>query len=252
MTWKDSLSTELHFDQRPQRVISLVPSITEWLIDMGVEVVGRTKFCVHPEEKVADIPVIGGTKNFRFDTIERLTPDLIIGNKEENYKEGIQRLRESNPVWMTVINSFSDAIDCFDQLSDCLAIAARWQEKRTLLLERYEGLKKEKSGSVIYLIWLDPWMAVGQQTYVNSFLEATGYENRIKLDRYPTLTIEEIKKQAPDYLFLSSEPFPFKQQHVEQLHAQLPNTTVRLVNGEYYSWYGTRLLKLEDDQIKER
>ena len=249
MTLRDGLGEILKFDQPPKRVISLVPSITEWLVDVRVDVIGRTKFCIHPKAAVQSIPLVGGTKNFRFDTIKELNPDLIIGNKEENYQEGIDLLKKDFNVWMTEIGSFQESITCFDQLSTCLEVRENWGVLRDKLNHQYRLHIDKDKGTVVYLIWQKPYMAIGDNTFVNSMLSDFGYKNLIKTDRYPEVTMEEVIRLNPEFLLLSSEPYPFKQKHVEELQSQLKSSTVKLVNGEYYSWYGTRLLKLREDQV---
>lgn len=247
--YQDSVNGQFQFNTPPKRIVSLVPSITEWLIDTGAEVVGRTKFCIHPSAAVENIPVIGGTKNFRFSEIEELNPDLIIGNKEENYREGINQLKVKFPVWITDIQSFHDAIDCFDMIAQIIDLELKWATVKQALLEKHKSQKESKSGRVMYLIWKDPYMTVGPETYIDSSLREVGYVNVIRESRYPEITLQEIKSLKPDELLLSSEPFPFKMKDVEELASALPKTKIRLVNGEFYSWYGTRLLKLPDDQV---
>lgn len=227
----------------PRRVISLVPSITEYLLDIGVEVVGRTKFCIHPSEKTGLIPVVGGTKNFRFEAIHALAPDLIIGNKEENYPEGIEELSHHFPVWMSDIQNLEDARGMMTTLGEVLDVedaADQVVGKVDSLLER---LKKSQKGSVLYLIWQNPWMAAGTCTYIHSFLEHLGYHNVLDKERYPILTDQQLADLRPDKILLSSEPFPFGIKHQEMLQAILPHTEVSLVDGEAFSWYGSRILK---------
>jgi ABC-type Fe3+-hydroxamate transport system substrate-binding protein len=243
------MGNRLLLEKTPVRVISLVPSITEYLIDLGVHVIGRTKFCVHPVEDVQDITIIGGTKNFQFSTIDQLEPDLIIGNKEENYQEGITRLKASFPVWMSDIYSPPDA----EEMMRSLSVLLDRQAQGEILIAGYQKklaeIKDAESGSVLYLIWQKPYMAAGKKTYIDSFLSHQGYDNVVQKTRYPEITVDTLAERQPDHVLLSSEPFPFKTEHVEALRQMLPNANIRLVNGEFYSWYGSRLAKLKDDTI---
>ena len=242
----DQMGRKVEIDFPVDRVISLVPSITEFLIDLGVNVVGRTKFCVHPKEHIGRAAVIGGTKNFRFEDIEALKPDLIIGNKEENYEEGILQLEKDYPVWMSDINSLADAERMMKMLGHLFGEPHRSEHFITRLRMRLHGLKNAYEGRAIYLIWKNPWMAAGTNTYIHDFMTHLGYKNVILDERYPTLaTPKKLQILNPQHVLLSSEPFPFKKEHVEELQQLLPNATIRLVDGEIYSWYGTRLLNCD-------
>lgn len=225
------------------RVVSLVPSITEFLMDLGVHVVGRTKFCVHPKDRVSDIAIIGGTKQFRMEDIEALQPNLIIGNKEENYPEGIQALEKDYPVWMSDINSLADATQMMKMLGHLFGEVERAQHFISRLNMRLHGLQGAYTGRALYLIWQKPWMAAGKNTYIDDFMTHLGYKNVVTEERYPTLaTPKKLQILNPQHVLLSTEPYPFKKEHVDELKQHLPNAVIRLVDGEIYSWYGTRLL----------
>ena len=238
----DQMGRSVEVSQCPKRIISLVPSQTELLLDLGVNVVGRTKFCTHPKERLESIPIIGGTKKFRFDEIRALNPDLIIGNKEENYEEGIVELSNKYPVWMSDITTIQDAIEMIRKISDLCGVSARGNSM-SLQIERELELVKDKfSGSVLYLIWKNPWMAVGTGTFINSILTHLGFDNVITANRYPELTDEQINDFRPDYVFFSSEPYPFKENDLLQ---DWSSKNI-IVDGEMFSWYGSRLLKVVD------
>ena len=235
----DQMGRSVEVSQCPKRIISLVPSQTELLLDLGVNVVGRTKFCTHPKERLESIPIIGGTKKFRFDEIRALNPDLIIGNKEENYEEGIVELSNKYPVWMSDITTIQDAIEMIRKISDLCGVSARGNSM-SLQIERELELVKDKfSGSVLYLIWKNPWMAVGTGTFINSILTHLGFDNVITANRYPELTDEQINDFRPDYVFFSSEPYPFKENDLLQ---DWSSKNI-IVDGEMFSWYGSRILK---------
>lgn len=235
------MGREVKFHFPAKRIISLVPSQTEFLIDIGASLVGRTKFCIHPADKIQDIPNIGGTKNFRFEKIKELQPDLIIGNKEENYQEGIESLAKDFPVWMSDIYTLKDSFNMMasiGSLCDLKVVAKSIIEECRVALEKVKNTKK---GSVLYLIWQNPWMAAGKNTFIDHMLHFLGYGNVIKTDRYPKLSESEIAELNPDYIFLSSEPFPFKEKHLNLVRSLWPQADCQLVDGELYSWYGSRL-----------
>lgn len=235
------MGREVRIDFPLQRIVSLVPSQTEYLIDIGAPVVGRTKFCVHPSDKVNDIPIIGGTKNFRMDAIKALQPDLIIGNKEENYQDGIAELSKNFPVWMSDIYTLEDAI----RMMQALGTLCNKQDKATSIVNQCESsiskVKGSKSGSVVYLIWKDPWMAAGKDTFIDHMLKHLGYTNSVTAERYPELSDSEIVSLDPEYILFSSEPYPFKQSHLDAAQKFWPDARCMLVDGELYSWYGSRL-----------
>ena len=236
----------MEITKAPRRIISLVPSQTELLINLGVNVVGRTKFCIHPANKVKNIPIIGGTKKFRFEKISGLQPDLIIGNKEENYEAGIAQLKSEYLVWMSDIFSIKDALEMIHQVSDICQKREKGEELVRNVKDSLAQIKGQFSGNVLYLIWREPWMAVGRQTFVHDLLEHLGFENVINDLRYPELTQTQITELNPDYIFLSSEPFPFKNKHLEEIQMEWPSANCHLVDGEMFSWYGSRLLKIQE------
>lgn len=244
----DQLGRSVEFNFPPQRIISLVPSQTELLFDLNLadRVVGITKFCVHPQEWFNSKIKIGGTKKFNFEIINQLRPDLIIGNKEENYKEGIAQLSNHYPVWMSDITDLNSAMKMIQSVGDLVD-----ENARSILLEDEIGIKFEKIQPVsprrsLYLIWKNPWMAAGKDTFINTMLTKIGLVNCIEQNRYPELALDEIKILSPELILLSSEPFPFKQKHVEELQQILPNSKIILVDGEMFSWYGSRLLNAPD------
>lgn len=243
----DQMGEQFHFKSPPCRIISLVPSITEYLYDLGLggSIVGCTKFCIHPQGGLGGVPKIGGTKQFDIDKIKSLKPDLIIGNKEENYLEGIKKLKENFMVWMTDILSLQDN---YDMMRDLGAITGKmlgadfWIQRVKDNLLKYQ---KIRSTRVLYLIWRNPYMAVGKGTFINSILEYLGYENVILQLRYPEMDEIVLKQLQVDQVMLSSEPFPFKEKHKDEIASLLPEAEIQLVNGEAFSWYGSRLAKVD-------
>lgn len=253
ITSTDMIGREISIPSKPKRIISLVPSLTELLYDLSLddEVVGITKFCIRPTVWHQTKKRIGGTKTLDFKAIELLNPDLIIANKEENTKEEIETLMELYPVWISDINTYKEALIAIKKIGE---ICYR-KTKAELLVEEIEKRKTAykvtppKTASVIYLIWKSPYMAVGNSTYINDILNLLGYTNAFKEERYKEITIDEIKALNPGYIFLSSEPYPFKEKHIEELKKVLPSSTCKLVDGELFSWYGSRLLFLFNNQL---
>jgi ABC-type Fe3+-hydroxamate transport system substrate-binding protein len=239
----DQMNRTIEIPEQPKRIISLVPSQTELLVDLGLRdsLVGVTKFCVHPKELKKEKTIIGGTKNLHFDKIDSLKPDLIIGNKEENYKEGIGQLSEKYPVWMSDIYTLKDAFQMMLGIGEIT-----WTlDKAEVLIQKVRSdldfIPKVK-GTALYLIWNEPLMAAGKKTFIDEMLLKAGFANLIEKKRYPEISITELKAFGPEYLLLSSEPYPFKQKHLNEFAALLPQTKILLVDGEMFSWYGSRLI----------
>lgn len=229
-----------------KRIISLVPSQTELLFDLGVgeQVIGVTKFCIHPKEAMQNASIIGGTKSIHYERIARLNPDLIIGNKEENTQEIIETLGATYNLWCTDILDLPTA---FVAIQDMAWLVGK-EESGDVLLQKIkaeqDSLPKLAPQKVAYLIWNEPIMAAASGTFIGAMLVEAGFENVLGYaDRYPEISMELLKELKPDYLFLSSEPFPFKDKHLNYFREQLPQTNVLIVDGEMFSWYGSRLLK---------
>lgn len=230
----------------PQRIISLVPSQTELLFDLGLEerIVGLTKFCIHPKGKVKQKAIIGGTKNFRFDVIDRLQPDLIIGNKEENYKEGIEQLQQKYPVWMSDIYTLSDALQMMLRFGEITGTEQKAGELISKIETGFSCLKPATPPiKVVYFIWRKPYMAVGNNNIIDHILQRCGFKNAFsELARYPEISPEQLQKADPQVILLSSEPYPFKDKHIAEFRDLCPKAQIRIVDGEMFSWYGSRLL----------
>jgi len=229
------------------RVISLVPSITEALFDLGLtenEIVGRTKFCIHPSEKVKNVAIIGGTKNLNLDKIRSLKPDLILANKEENVKEQVESLMKDFKV--NVYNT--ETIEDNYYLLKNLGLLFNAEERAQIFnLKIYEILNQSKlkyNVKAAYLIWNNPYMTVGSDTFIHHILTEIGFENIFKNQtRYPEIKTEDLAEV--DVIMLSSEPFPFKEKHITELKSFYPDKKIMIVDGEAFSWYGTHLAKCE-------
>lgn len=256
-SFTDQLNRKLELPSVPKRIISLVPSQTELLYDLGLrdEVVGITKFCVHPEEWFRTKTRVGGTKKYDFEKIKALQPDLIIGNKEENEKEQIEELMKDYNVWMSDIYTLKDAYDMITRIG---TLVGKREEAVHLKLEielRFRSIQHSESNiqhqlsnsklQTAYFIWQKPYMVAGHDTFINEMLKVCGLENIFvnKDSRYPEITPEEIIQADPDIVLLSSEPYPFKEKHIQEFNALLPNAKIMIVDGEIFSWYGSRLLK---------
>lgn len=242
---KDQSGRTVRIPEKPLRIISLVPSQTELLFTLGLEkeVCGITKFCIHPNSWFRSKTRVGGTKNVNLAAIDNLQPDLIIANKEENEKEQIESLAGRYPVWVSDISTYADALQMIGQIGQ---ITGRSEAASALVTQIEEGFRLLRplvpSRKVVYLIWNEPLMTVGHDSFIHSMLQCCGLVNCFDdRSRYPALTREELVAASPDYLLLSSEPFPFKEKHLAEFRQWLPHTQVLLVDGEYFSWYGSRL-----------
>ncbi|MDC8102954.1 ABC transporter substrate-binding protein [Chryseobacterium sp. PTM-20240506] len=227
------------------KVISLVPSITEALFDLGLtedEIIGRTKFCIHPKDKIKNVPVIGGTKNLNIEKIKGLQPDLILANKEENIKEQVEALMEDFKVVVTNVETIEDNYYLLKTLGN---IFQKEERAKAYNLKIYEVLNQTKISSKIkaaYLIWKNPYMTVGADTFIHRILTEIGFENSFKdKTRYPEVTIQDLADT--DLIMLSSEPFPFKEKHIAELKEYYPDKKIIIVDGEAFSWYGTHIAK---------
>ena len=233
----------------PKRIISLVPSQTELLYTLGLDksVVGITKFCVHPKKWFQNKTRIGGTKNINFDLIHLLQPDLIIGNKEENSRQDIEVLSQRYPVWMSDIFNLDDALQMIENIGSLTKTEIKSKEIINQITNAFAHLKpsNEIKQKVLYLIWKNPFIAAGRNTFINEMLEEAGFENYIQEQdsRYPEVDLNKLNKNKPDLIFLSSEPYPFKESHLRDFHQQIPTSLAILVDGEMFSWYGSRLVK---------
>ena len=248
LTVTDQLGRRVAVPFPPRRIVSLVPSQTELLFDLGLgaQVVGVTKFCLYPAEARTRATVIGGTKNFDFEKIAALKPDLIIGNKEENYQPGIEELAAKYPVWLSDISNLPEALDMVRRVG--FIVGAK--EKATALAADLEAsfASLAASGpdkapvSAAYFIWRKPYMVAATGTFIDDMLHRAGFTNAFAgLSRYPEISAEQLAAAAPQRIFLSSEPYPFAAKHVAEFQALCPAAKIEIVDGELFSWYGSRL-----------
>ena len=227
------------------KIISLVPSITETLFDFGLtknQIVGRTKFCIHPKNLVREVEVIGGTKNLNIEKIKSINPDFIIANKEENEKLQVEELAKDFKVWVTNVGNLEDNYYFLKMLGNHLGMAEKAQLFNLKIQEVMNVAPPKTPLKVCYLIWKNPYMTVGGDTFISDALTKLGFENIFKnRKRYPEISVEEMKEA--DCIFLSSEPFPFQQKHIDELQELLAGKKIMLVDGEAFSWFGTHLAK---------
>ncbi len=232
----------------PRRIVSLVPSQTELLFDLGLgdRVVGVTRFCIHPEEQVQGKTRIGGTKDFDLEKIRSLEPDLIIGNKEENYPEGIAELQKDYPVWMSDIYTLHDAYQMMIAIGQMTATELTARDLVAEIQNQFAALVRHRalpqSLSAAYLIWRKPYMVAGNDTFIDHMLGALGVQNVYGgMSRYPEVSAAQLTERQPDLIFLSSEPYSFTEKHIAEFQELCPQARVMIVDGEMFSWYGSRL-----------
>lgn len=246
MHFEDQLHRNVHLRNIPSRIVSLVPSQTELLVDMGVrdKLVGITKFCVHPKSLRKEVAVVGGTKKVNIKKIKDLQPDLIICNKEENTLEMVKELEKISTVWVSDIYSITD---CLEMIKTFGEIFQREDNAHQIIsnisteLESFIVFMKDKPiKKTVYLIWQNPHMAAGQHTFINELMKLNHFENVLddKNSRYPEVSFKTFKNL--DIILLSTEPYPFKNKDALVFEKELKTRTI-LVNGEFFSWYGSRL-----------
>lgn len=248
MLFTDQLNNTIELQTFPKRIISIVPSQSELLWDLGLreELVGITKFCIHPQQMFNSVERVGGTKTLNLEKIRALKPDVIIGNKEENEQSQIVELQQEFPVWMSDIYTLQDALQMMEGIGTLVNKTQQAETIKNTIQTSFLNLP-HKPQSVLYLIWNKPYMAAGKATFIGDMLSKIGLQNVLEQNaRYPELSIDDIKVLKPDLVFLSSEPYPFKQEHMDELQQHLPASKIILVDGELFSWYGSRLTKSVD------
>lgn len=237
-----------------KRIVSLVPSQTELLFDLGLEkeVVGLTKFCVHPFYAKQTKTIVGGTKNIKIDKIKALNPDIILCNKEENTKEIVKQCSEICDVHITDIFNLQDAMNMISEYGQMFhrnVEANAIVQKLQFRITDFESfMRDKKSLKAAYFIWRNPWMAVGNNTFIDYMLEINKFDNIYKnKERYPEVEIKKIRLEGdPEVVLLSSEPYPFKDEHAFEIGRFAHHAKTVFVDGELFSWYGSRLLKSFD------
>ena len=243
----DQLGRNLSITNPINRVVCLVPSLSELLMDLGLDskLVGVTKFCVHPQDLRGSNVVVGGTKSIHLDKIAALNPDLIIANKEENSQEIVASCASLAPVYVSDINNFDEFKIFLKDLGILFNIKDRTDALMRNFQNRVDSFRSNHKSlpprKVAYLIWKNPLMAAGGDNFINVILNELHLNNIFenKAGRYPEVTESELNDA--DLIFLSSEPFPFSEKHIQEFK-DVTNTKILLVDGEFFSWYGSRLL----------
>lgn len=226
------------------RIVSLVPSLTELLAALGLddETVGLTRFCIHPPDWRVRKTIVGGTKNVRVDRVRALAPTLVVANREENERADVEAIGAFAPVLVTDIATRADALAAIRRIG---AATQRDDEAGALVAEieaAFAALPPAAPLRAAYLIWRDPWMTVGSDTYIHDVMAAGGLVNVFgNRTRYPTVSAGDLAAAAPDVILLSSEPYPFAARHAAEIEALAPGVRAVLVDGEAFSWYGPRM-----------
>jgi iron complex transport system substrate-binding protein len=248
----DQILKKHNFQENPIRIVSLVPSQTELLFDLGLEnsIVGITKFCVHPKHFLNEKTKVGGTKNPNFDKIKALNPDIIICNKEENTKEIIEECSKICSTWTTNIVTIEDnfiMIQDFGKIFKQDEKASQLTDSLSFALSDFKEFIETKSiKKVAYFIWKNPFMVVGTNNYINEILRLNKFENvfennNYESNRYPEIQLEILENENLDLIFLSSEPYPFKEKDFDEIQ-KFTTSKIIIVDGEMFSWHGSRLL----------
>lgn len=227
------------------KIVSLVPSLTEvfYALNIGHMVVGVTKFCDLPEVKIPDPVMIGGTKNPAIARIIDLKPDIIFASKEENRAEDVELLAESALVIVTDIKTINDNVEFLKSLENLFDLKGLSSEIADEMTISYRNFTSQNLGNALYLIWKSPYMSVGGDTFIHDMMQYAGFSNLLSAStRYPELSESDIEKLDPNYILLSSEPYPFKEADVKELESKFTRSKVILVDGQMFSWYGVRPL----------
>lgn len=242
----DARGRRIALPAAPRRIVSLVPSQTELLADLGLdgEVVGLTRFCVHPEGWKRRKQIVGGTKNVNLDRVRALAPDLILANLEENTRADVEALDGLAPVFVTRVATIPEALTMIRTVGSLTHRSERAEAMAERIETGFDGCASYPPVRAVYLIWRRPYMTIGRDTFIHDVLARVGIGNAFDdRTRYPEVTEEELARARPDVVLLSSEPFPYSRKHVGEIEAFLPGTPVLLVDGERLSWYGSRLLQ---------
>jgi ABC-type Fe3+-hydroxamate transport system substrate-binding protein len=245
----DAVGTEHPVAGGDARIVSLVPSVTELLCDLGLasQLVGRTGFCIHPREAVRSIPKVGGTKDVKVDRVRELAPTHLVVNIDENTKETVEDIARFVPsVVVTHPLAPEDNLGLYRLLGGIFGRAAEAERLCTDFEAAYADLTAEtrEAASVLYLIWRQPWMTVSRETYISRTLALVGWETvpASATDRYPEVDPAAVA-DGIERVLLSSEPYRFREKHLAEVEALVPGARVTLIDGEMTSWYGSRAIK---------
>ena len=245
--YSDQTGRTIALDAPPKRIVSTVPSQTELLYDLGLEqeVVGITAYCEHPPHWKSEKAIIGGTKDLQIEKIRDLQPDLVIGNKEENIREQYEAIGEFSNYWISDVETVDDALEMISSIGKLTNTYERAEELRKAIeAERKDLAALPASPKTAFYIWKDPWMLAGNDTFIGAMLEELGWQNIAPsgMGRYPVCAPDELEKYNPDIILLTSEPYAFKSSDSELLMEDFPGTLIKQVDGQLFSWYGSRML----------
>lgn len=242
----DARGVRVKLARAPERIVSLVPSTTETLFALGLgeQLVGRTRYCVHPQPEVGALPEIGGTKALAWTRLESLRPDLIVANSEENKPEFWERLEAIAPLWVAFPRTVAEAVD---DLRDMARLVGRGERGEELAGEietaRAAARAAAEPGgfSYAYLVWREPYMVVSDDTFIARMLAEVGGRNVFAEvePRYASVTLEQLVAADPERVLLSSEPYDFGIEHAEELGSLAERC--RVIDGELCSWHGVRM-----------
>lgn len=243
----DAVGRIVRLAREPRRIVSLCPSQTELLFALGVgaRVVGLTKFCVHPASEVASRTRVGGTKDVKTDRVCALAPDLVLAEKEENTRELVEELARRFPVFVTDVVDIPSALAMIRTVGSIVGRSVAGVELAERIEHSLRHINPPRPRRVLYLIWRRPWMAAGRGTFIDSVLTVAGFENAVEASRYPELSEETLRSLGAEYVLLSSEPFTFRRKHLDELTALMPSSRIEFVDGQVFSWYGSRMLTIE-------
>jgi ABC-type Fe3+-hydroxamate transport system substrate-binding protein len=244
-SFRDQLGRTVNLPAVPKRIISLVPSQTELLFYLGLDeqIAGITKYCIHPADKYKTKPKVGGTKQLDLAKIKALQPDLIIANKEENERSQVEELQNFCPVWISDISNLEEALDMIKRVGELVGKSMEAQLLSNQITQQFNNITIKPSGlRAAYFIWRKPYMVAGRGTFIDHMLQKCGLINAFETERYPEVDANVLANTRPDVILLSSEPYPFKEKHIDEFKTLLPSAIVKIVDGEMFSWYGSRLL----------
>lgn len=255
MSFRDQVGRAVSLKPPARRIVSLVPSQTELLFDLGVgdRVVGVTRYCVEPARARERAETVGGTKRVHLDRVRALEPDLVLANREENTPEIVETLEAEAPVWVSDVRTLGDALAMIRSVGE---LVGRESEARELA-ERAGSVVRETESDrhwrVAYPVWTDPWHVAAGDTFIDHMLARAGLLNVFgDLSRYPHVDGELLSERRTEVLLLPDEPFPFDASHVRELSERYPTVRVVALDGKIFSWYGSRLLRFRDDVLRLR
>ena len=247
MQFFDDLGKTIFINKIPKRIVSLCPSITETLCELGLsdKIIACTDYCIHPIDKVKNINKIGGPKNFSEEKILKLSPDIIFAVKEENDANKIINISKKITTYVFDINSIKEGIELIKALGNIFEIQNIANVFIEKILEGYKNLPKVNSNiQCLYLVWKNPYIAVGSGSFIDSVLNKLNLRNCLRNSekKYPKINLNNFENNF-DLIILPSEPYRFSNKDIEELENVFPEKVIIKVDGEMFSWYGTHQLK---------